>query len=271
MGTATIERTSDERGLALPMALSIAVHAGLVLAMFLGPMPLKYATLAGLSVGLCWVATSLGVNYLFERRPLRLWLINGGYHVLQFTAFGLILGGISRLVVTSTQVAGSIIAFQLDHANTRVLITDREFAPVMQQALALAKVKPLIDDAIRRIRDVRGDTTITSFRNLSTSDSYGTDVNGSLRLGKVSGFASVSAYRTVTNAGSLGDSFNSDGIGWSAPAPNDRCGERRSSMSGPLPNRDATAAKTWSSSAAYACMSIAAGSGSPCTSYSHPR
>lgn len=34
MGTAAIERTSDERGLALPMALSIAVHAGLVLAMF---------------------------------------------------------------------------------------------------------------------------------------------------------------------------------------------------------------------------------------------
>ena len=41
---------------------------------------------------LCWVAASYGINYLFERRPLRLWLINGGYHVLQFTAFGLILG-----------------------------------------------------------------------------------------------------------------------------------------------------------------------------------
>jgi ferric enterobactin receptor len=72
------------------------------------------------------------------------------------------------------------------------------------------------DGAIRRIRDVRGDTTITSFANLETSDSYGADVNASLRMGKVSGFASVSAYRTVTDAGSLGDSFNSDGIGWSA-------------------------------------------------------
>ena len=28
MGTAAIERTSDERGLALPVVLSIAVHAG---------------------------------------------------------------------------------------------------------------------------------------------------------------------------------------------------------------------------------------------------
>ncbi|HST58466.1 MAG TPA: outer membrane beta-barrel family protein, partial [Longimicrobium sp.] len=72
------------------------------------------------------------------------------------------------------------------------------------------------DNAIRRIRDLRGDTTVTSFRNLATSDSYGADVNASLRMGKVSGFAGVSAFRTVTDAGSLGDSFNSDGIGWSA-------------------------------------------------------
>ena len=42
--------------------------------------------------GLCWVAASFGINYLFERRPLNLWLINGGYHTLQFTLFGLILG-----------------------------------------------------------------------------------------------------------------------------------------------------------------------------------
>lgn len=33
MGTAVIERTSEERGLALPLALSIAVHAALALAM----------------------------------------------------------------------------------------------------------------------------------------------------------------------------------------------------------------------------------------------
>jgi outer membrane receptor protein involved in Fe transport len=72
------------------------------------------------------------------------------------------------------------------------------------------------EGAIRRIREIRGDTTISTFANLETSDSYGADVNGSLRMGRVSGFASVSAFRTVTQAGSLGDSFNSDGIGWSA-------------------------------------------------------
>ena len=71
------------------------------------------------------------------------------------------------------------------------------------------------ENAIRRIREVRGDTTITSFQNLDTSDSYGADVNASLRLGRVSGFASFSAFRTVTDAGGLGDSYSSDGFGWS--------------------------------------------------------
>jgi len=73
-------------------AFLLNLIAAWVLAMFLGTMPLRYATLAGLSVGLCWVATSLGVNYLFERRPLGLWLINAGYFVLQFTAMGAIIG-----------------------------------------------------------------------------------------------------------------------------------------------------------------------------------
>ena len=46
----------------------------------------------------------------------------------------------------NTRLDAPIIAFQLDHAETKILITDREFAPVMKQALALAKVKPLVID-----------------------------------------------------------------------------------------------------------------------------
>ncbi|MCW0182822.1 acyl-CoA synthetase [Zavarzinia sp.] len=38
------------------------------------------------------------------------------------------------------------IAFTLDHAETKVLITDREFSHVIRQALALATVKPIIID-----------------------------------------------------------------------------------------------------------------------------
>ncbi len=46
----------------------------------------------------------------------------------------------------NTRLDPAIIAFQLDHADSRVVIVDREFAPVMKEALALAKVKPLIID-----------------------------------------------------------------------------------------------------------------------------
>ncbi|MXN65350.1 AMP-binding protein [Stappia sp. GBMRC 2046] len=46
----------------------------------------------------------------------------------------------------NTRLDAAIIAFQLDHAETKFIITDREFAPVMKEALSLAKVKPAIVD-----------------------------------------------------------------------------------------------------------------------------
>jgi hypothetical protein len=67
--------------------------AAFVFALLLGPAPaLPFALGAGLSAGLCWVAASLGVNYLFERKTLALFLVNGGYHTAQFTLYGLVLG-----------------------------------------------------------------------------------------------------------------------------------------------------------------------------------
>ena len=46
----------------------------------------------------------------------------------------------------NTRLDAPIIAFMLDHAQTKVLITDREFAPVMREALKLARVKPFVID-----------------------------------------------------------------------------------------------------------------------------
>ena len=46
----------------------------------------------GVLVGLCVVATSFGVNYMFANRPAAALFIDGGYHVAQFAAFGLVLG-----------------------------------------------------------------------------------------------------------------------------------------------------------------------------------
>ncbi len=46
----------------------------------------------------------------------------------------------------NTRLDGAILAFTLDHADTKVLIVDREFSTVMKEALAHAKAKPLVID-----------------------------------------------------------------------------------------------------------------------------
>ena len=71
----------------------LALIASAMFAIFLGSeTDLMTGTMYGFSAGLCWVATSFGINYLFERRSMALFLINGGYHTLQFTLIGMILG-----------------------------------------------------------------------------------------------------------------------------------------------------------------------------------
>lgn len=46
----------------------------------------------GLYTGVFFVATSMGVNLLYELKSMRLWLINAGYQVLLLGLIGLILG-----------------------------------------------------------------------------------------------------------------------------------------------------------------------------------
>lgn len=74
----------------------LALLGAFVFAMFLGPSPsLAFGAGAGFGAGLAWVAGSFAINYLFEARPLRLLLINGGYHTLQYTLIGAVLGALS--------------------------------------------------------------------------------------------------------------------------------------------------------------------------------
>jgi hypothetical protein len=47
---------------------------------------------AGALAGIGWVSTALGTTYLFERRPLKLYLIDAGYHAVSFVIMGAILG-----------------------------------------------------------------------------------------------------------------------------------------------------------------------------------
>ena len=46
----------------------------------------------------------------------------------------------------NTRLDAAIIAFSLDHADAKVVITDREYSKVMKDALALCKAKPLVID-----------------------------------------------------------------------------------------------------------------------------
>ena len=46
----------------------------------------------------------------------------------------------------NTRLDAAIVAFQLDHGNSKLLITDREFAPLSKAALVLAQAKPAIVD-----------------------------------------------------------------------------------------------------------------------------
>jgi Protein of unknown function (DUF1761) len=48
----------------------------------------------GVIVGFAFVAASFGINYAFAQRSPVLWLIDGGYHVVQFTLYGLIIGAL---------------------------------------------------------------------------------------------------------------------------------------------------------------------------------
>ena len=75
------------------LAFLLSLTAAWVFALFLGPeMALGPSVAAGAAAGLFWVGAAFGISYLFERRGLAMWLINGGYHTVQFTLFGLVLG-----------------------------------------------------------------------------------------------------------------------------------------------------------------------------------
>jgi fatty-acyl-CoA synthase len=53
-------------------------------------------------------------------------------------------GGVLHSI--NTRLDAAVIAFQLDHADAKILIVDREFSAVAKEALSLAKVKPLLID-----------------------------------------------------------------------------------------------------------------------------
>lgn len=76
-------------GISFVFSLAAAAAFGYLL----GPAPSMDAALrTGLLAGLGFVACSFGINYQFASRSFKLWLIDGGYHAVQFALFGLVFG-----------------------------------------------------------------------------------------------------------------------------------------------------------------------------------
>ena len=74
-------------------AFVAALVAAVAFAWWIGPAPeLEYAVRHGFLAGFGIAAMSFAINYAFAGRSLKLWLIDGGYHTLQFAVYGMILG-----------------------------------------------------------------------------------------------------------------------------------------------------------------------------------
>jgi hypothetical protein len=75
------------------LSLLLAFVASINLEMFLGPnADIVFGLMAGFFAGLGWVATFLGILYLFEMQSLKAYLINAGYCTISLTIMGAILG-----------------------------------------------------------------------------------------------------------------------------------------------------------------------------------
>ena len=77
------------------VSFAFSLLAAVCFAILAGPSPTFEAALRlGALVGIGFVAASFGINYQFAQRSFKLWLIDGGYHAVQFLLFGIVFGAL---------------------------------------------------------------------------------------------------------------------------------------------------------------------------------
>jgi hypothetical protein len=89
-----VDLTAKPKGAGIKVAIGIipALVAAIVFALFVGPHPsLHHALTTAVHVAIGFIATAFAIQYLYEQRSLTFWLINSGYHLLQFLIMGLVL------------------------------------------------------------------------------------------------------------------------------------------------------------------------------------
>jgi hypothetical protein len=78
---------------AIIAALIFYIVSAFAFAILVEPQPeLYYAIKTGAEIGIFFVATSFGINYVFSGRNYKILLIDGSYHILQFVIYGIVLG-----------------------------------------------------------------------------------------------------------------------------------------------------------------------------------
>lgn len=93
MGTQAEGTPTPNLGKLLLGSFVLEIIMAFNLAMFIGPdQDWLFGLGAGLAAGFGWVALAFGVNYMFEGRSLKLWLINAGYNAAVFALMGTIIG-----------------------------------------------------------------------------------------------------------------------------------------------------------------------------------
>lgn len=78
------------------LTLCFALIASYTFAMFLGTgLGWQKGAMYGFTAGLCWVGMAFATSYLYEMKSFRHWAINAGYHTVQFTVMGAVLGAMN--------------------------------------------------------------------------------------------------------------------------------------------------------------------------------
>lgn len=72
-------------------SIVMAFGMGLVLHLMQSPGTCMNGIKAGLFFGAVFAAAPIAINYLYTSKPIKLWLIDAGYHVVGITLMGIIL------------------------------------------------------------------------------------------------------------------------------------------------------------------------------------
>jgi hypothetical protein len=81
------------KGFAIAFLMSLVMAFNLAMFLNAPGTTLAFGATAGFLAGFGWVMMGFGIVAIFEHRPLRYVLINGGYLTVALTVMGAILGG----------------------------------------------------------------------------------------------------------------------------------------------------------------------------------